>query len=272
MHESYWGIAESPFGVQSRIRHFFASPTHDEALARLGFLVDAGHSLGILTGHEGAGRSTVLEVFARDLRRQGRAVCLTNLLGLDERSLLWTLAVGLGANPRTADDSFSLWRRIHDRLQQHAIEGRTTVLLLDDADQASHEVLVQILRLLKTHAQGVTVILVVESSRLARLGGDLLQLSQLRIRLDPWNATDIRDYLQSSLERVGCDRPVFEDSAAVRLQELTDGTPRWVSQLADLALLASATQDSATIDGQVIEAVYQELSATFAEDPAEATY
>ena len=272
MQLSYWGMSDSPFRAQERIRYFFASPTHDEALARLGFLVDSGHSLGILTGHDGVGRSTVLEVFARGLRQQGHVVCSMNLLGLDERSFLWTLAAGLGCNPRAAEVPFSLNCRISDRLREFALTGRTTVLLLDDADQAAHEVLIQIQRLLKTHARGLTLILAIESSRMARLGGDLLQLSQLRIRLEPWSADDIREYLETSLSRVGCNRPVFEDSATLRLHELTDGTPRWVAQLAELALLAAASHQQDTVDGPMIEAVYQELSATFAEDPLGCAY
>jgi type II secretory pathway predicted ATPase ExeA len=129
-----------------------------------------------------------------------------------------------------------------------------------------------VLRLLKMHVRGLTVFLVVESSRLSRLGGDLLQMSQLRIRLEPWTVEDIRDYLTTSLSRVGCDRSIFDESAAFRLRELTDGIPRWVSQLAELALLAAAGQHRESIDGQVIEAVYQELSASFAEDPHECAY
>jgi hypothetical protein len=56
------------------------------------------------------------------------------------------------------------------------------------------------------------------------------------------------------------------------LHELTDGTPRWVGQLAELALLAAAAQQRDTVDGLMIEAVYQELSATFADDPLDCTY
>jgi general secretion pathway protein A len=118
----------------------------------------------------------------------------------------------------------------------------------------------------------LTVILALEASRISRLGGDLLQLSQLRIRLEPWNVPEIREYLSSSLARVGCDRQLFEDSAVIRLQELTDGIPRWVTQLAELSLVAAAAQQRDSIDSEIIEAVYQELSATFAEDPVDSVY
>jgi type II secretory pathway predicted ATPase ExeA len=272
MQLSYWGIRESPFGMQQRDRFFFASPTHDEALARLGFLVDSGQSLGILAGYEGTGRSLVLEMFARDMRRQGHCVCSINLVGLDQHEFLWTLAAGLGCNPRAHDEGFPLARRIRDRLRADVLTDRMTILILDDAEQASHEVLTQILRLLKTHPYNLTLILAIESSRMARLGTDLLQLSQLRIRLEPWNHEDICQYLQTGLAYVGCQRSIFEESATERLAELTDGIPRWVSQLAELALLAAASQQRQCVDGRIIEEVYQQLSASFEEDLQAATY
>lgn len=271
MQLSYWGIRESPFGTQQD-RYFFPSPTHDEALARLAFLVDSGQSLGILAGYDGAGRTMVLDRFARDLRRQGHCVASINLVGLGPHDFLWTLAAVLGCNPQVHDQEFVLARRVQDRLRADALMDRTTILILDDAEQASQEVLTQILRLLKTHSQNLTAILAIESSRMARLGTDLLQLSQLRIRLEPWNREDIGQYLQTGLAQVGCHRRIFEESAAERLAELTDGIPRWVSQLAELALLAAASQQRPSVDGRIIEEVYQQLSASFEEDLQAARY
>jgi general secretion pathway protein A len=272
MQLAYWGMTVSPFRAQEQMRHFFASPTHDEAIARLGFLVDSGHTLGILSGCEGTGRTTVLEVFAQAMRQQGQIVCAINLVGLESRGFLWTLAAGLGCNPRATDDAFTMGRRIEDRLTEHAWTGRTTVLLLDDADLAAHDVLIQVLRLLKGQTRAIRMILAIESSRMSRLGSDLLQLSQLRIRLEPWNEDDIREFLATSLLQAGCERSVFEDSAVQRLRELTDGIPRWVSHLAELALLAAASQRRNSVDRQMIEDVYQELSASFEENLQDGAY
>ena len=272
MQLSYWDIRESPFGTRQRDRFFFSSPTHEEALARLEFLVDSGDSLGILAGCEGSGRTMVLQRFARDVRRQGHCVRAINLVGLGPNDFMWTLAAALGCNPRAHDEAFALARRVHDRLRTDSLLERTTILILDDADQASHEVLTQILRLLKTHTQNLTVLLAIESSRMARLGTDLLQLSQLRIRLEPWNHDDIRQFLQTGLAQVGCQREIFDDSATERLAELTDGIPRWVSQLAELALLAAANQQLPSIDDRIIEEVYQQLSTSFEDDLQAARY
>ena len=268
MHESYWGLDRSPFRPSEQADFLYVSPTHREALARLHFLVGEHRPLGILSGCRGSGKSVVLTRFAHDTGSPGHAACVAGLLGMESHDFLWSLAAGLQTNPRIEQDDFSLWRRISDRIRENQYQGVRTVLMLDDADEASHEVLIQILRLLKTHGDGVTVILAVEASRSTRLGGDLLQMSQLHIHLDPWDADDIGKYIRSSLVSAGGMPDIFDDSAIERLGELTSGVPRWVRELAGLALLAGASGQQPHIDADTIELAYQELSAAYTERPA----
>ncbi len=263
MHVSYWGLRESPFRNSNDVAFFFAGPTHEEALARLHFLVEQGRSLGILSGGGGNGKSTVLAVFCRQLLRLGCSASSVNVVGQGTRDFLWSLASGLGTNPRDGEDDFSLWRRISDRLEENYFLGMKTVLLLDDADSMSRGVLNQVLRLLKTHHEKLTTIVTANSTRMTGLDADLLHLSQLRIHLDPWDEGDVSEFLRSSLAMVGRLEPVFEDSAATRLHELTDGSPRWVGQLAELALVAAAARERTSIDSDTIESVYGELSDTY---------
>lgn len=272
MRESQSDMQPSSFRGSKDLAFFFPSPTHEEALARLDFLVEQRHALGILSGCEGAGKSSVVEVFSRELRRTGRAACTINLLGVDVRGFLWSLAAGLGANPPRDEDVVLLWRRISDRLKENTLQGIRTVLFLDDADGASHDVLIQVLRLLKTQQNQLTIILAVESSRVARLGGDLLQLSQLRIHLDVWDHADVRGYLDSSLAKSEYGSVTFDESAVSRLHELSGGVPRSVGQLSELALLAAIGQGRGSVDVETIDCIYQELSPTYREPAAHVAF
>ena len=252
----------SPF-CRGGVPYFYASATHREALARLQFLVQQGRSLGLLTGSDGSGKSLVLAVFLHEMQQAGQPACTVNLTGIEPRDLLWELAAGLRAQPRTSDDMFLLWRHVTDRLRANHLLRLKTTVLLDDADQAAHEVLLFVLRLLKSQPAGMTCVLAANPARLTRLGGDLLQLSQLRIPLEPWEVSDLREYLQTSLARVGGDPDLFDDSAVTRLHELSDGLPRWAAHLAELVWLAACGRPTERIDAAAVESAYQTLSASY---------
>ena len=70
MYQSHWGLRQSPFRSCLDPQSFYQSPTHDEALARLHFLVDEHRRLGLLMGPAGSGKSLLSwRSFARQLRR-----------------------------------------------------------------------------------------------------------------------------------------------------------------------------------------------------------
>ena len=265
MHEAHWGLSESPFRAWLDPKFYHAAPTHDEALSRLKFLVENRRRLGLLLAGRGGGKSLLLEVLARDLRRQACAVVRLNLLGLDPRELLWHLALQLGACPLEDDETFRLWRYLSDRLVELRFDQVPTVILLDDADQASPEVLAVVTRILHVDAapdSRLTVVLAANRMRGARLGSRLLDLAELRIEVDRWDEPDTQAFLTAALERAGRTEPLFEARAAARLHELGQGVPRQVCQLAELALLAGAGQGLGRIDDSTVDSIYEELAVS----------
>ena len=70
MHVAYWGLSRSPFTAQLNPADYYPSAVHEEALARLHFLVDSRRRLGYLLGGSGTGKSLVLDVAALQLRRR----------------------------------------------------------------------------------------------------------------------------------------------------------------------------------------------------------
>jgi type II secretory pathway predicted ATPase ExeA len=262
MYQSHWGLRESPFRGESAAQFLYHSPTHEEALARLLFLVENHRRLGLLLGPAGSGKTLVLDVFAEQMRRRGRPVAKINLLSVEPAEMLLLLAAGLKLNPEPSMPSVALWRTITDRLTEFYYQKLNTVILLDDADSADDRVLAQVARLAR-HEQSsesrLTLILAGQREKMARLGDRLLDLAELRIDLEPWNQADIANYLNTSLAQAGSSSPVFSDSAIDRLHNLTHGIPRRAAQLADLSLLAGAGANLPQIDADVVESVYHEL-------------
>lgn len=263
MYQSHWGLKAMPFNGRVDPKYFFPSPTHEEAIARMHFLVENHRRLGLVLGSVGSGRSLLLEVFAEQLRRSGRAVAKLNLLGLEPAEVLWRIAVEFGLNPPPTASPTALWRALDDRLEEHQYRQLDTVVLLDDADTAARSVLPQIARLAEDGSSPdarLTVILAVEKTNVATLGNRLLELSDLRIDIESWTLEDVEGFLKSSLSQAGTKKKIFTEDAVAKLHELSGGIPRRIVQLADLALLAGAGAEMKHIDGEVIQSVCQELS------------
>jgi len=262
MYQSHWGLRQSPFRGCLDPQLFYQSPTHDEALARLYFLVEQRRRVGLLLGPAGSGKSLLLRFFAEQLRRSGRPVALLNLLGVQPAEMLALLAGDFGLNLDPAGALAVLWRAVADRLAEYRYQQVETIILLDDADLCTRQVLGQLTRLAQHDRwpeSRLTLVLAGRQERMGRLGERLLDLAELRVDLAAWQESDTADFLHRSLAEAGRQAPVFAEPAVARLHELSHGIPRRVAQLADLALVAGAGRELQQIDADVVESVYREL-------------
>lgn len=262
MYQQYWGLREAPFRTCLDPRAFFASPTHDEALARLHFLVENGRRVGLLLGETGSGKSLVLTVFAEQMRRAGQPVARVNVQGLEPSEFLAALGRELGLNLRPTQSTSALWAILADRLAEHRFQLLSTAVLIDNADRvepACQSWLVRLAQIDPTPESRLTLVLAGRRQAIGAVGEQLLELADLRIDLEPWQAEETSQYLSVSLARAGRDAPLFAPPAVTRIHELAGGIPRRINQLADLSLLAGAGRSLAEIDAGVVESVYYEL-------------
>ncbi|MFO7907042.1 MAG: ExeA family protein [Planctomycetota bacterium] len=262
MYETHWGLQESPFRGQTDARHFYCSPSHEEALARLEFLIENRRRLGLVVGLPGSGKTMLLKVLARRLSTHGGPVAMVNLLSLDAYTMLWELATQLGCHPPRRQASFQLWQSITDCMTANRYQRLSTVILLDDVDEATPEVLTHLVRLVRhepSAESSLTIVLAADSRAETCLGRRILELVELRSELECWAPDDTISYLRGSLQRAGTTRPVFAEDAASRLHELTRGVPRQVSNLAEMALVAGAGRHLEQIDADTVESAYNEL-------------
>ena len=264
MYQKHWGLTASPFRDRLDPGAFLESPTHEEALARLDFLVEERRRLGLLLGPGGSGKSLVLELFSTQMRGKGRPTIALGLTGVEPEEFPVRLAIGLGLNPARKLPAATIWRLLDDRIAEFRYQQMSTVVLLDDADCAAPAVLTQVTRLAKSERGRdcrLTIVLAGQSARMARLPQALLELAELRIDLEPWEPADTARFIEGSLLKAGRTAPAFREPAVARLHELAEGIPRRVSQLADLALLAGAGRRLSSIDVQTVDSVCRELGA-----------
>lgn len=264
MHHQYWGLREAPFRSGFHAKFYHRSTTHAEALARIEFLVGNGRSCGLLHGGPGSGKSLLLRAFAEQCRRSNRMVGQVSLLGLNEAGLLHSLSLQMGVEVAPVHSSpFLIWRKLTDALSENAVQQIPTVLLVDDAHEGDLETLSTLTRLLQCQQSMdayLTLVLAADSQRIGALGPRLLDLAELRVELEVWDEAATRNFLQAALATAGGSGDILADDAALRIHELSGGSPRKAAQLAELALLAGAASQLKQIDEFVIDSVYQELA------------
>ncbi len=263
MQLQHWGLDRWPFASTPDAGRFYPTSGQNEALARVDYLVESRRRVGALLGEAGVGKSLMLQVAARQLSRQGRAVVLVDALGLSTRELLWQTAAGLAASPREDADAARLWRLVADRVVENRMQQTDTVLLVDDAGQAGPDVLGQFVRLARIDASPSarwTMVLAAEPQQAMRWNETLRDLVDLRIDLRAWEAEDTIGYVQTALVEAGCLEPLFSDDALALLHELAGGVPRRVARLADFALLAGAASGLRKIDAATIRATHEEVA------------
>lgn len=263
MYLAHWDLDRSPFTLS--FEEPYPTGSLAEATARADYLVGQGRRVGVLLGGRGWGKSTCLAAIATEQRRAGAQVARIDAVALTARELLWRTAEGLGAAPDPADTQMILWRRIEDRLAENRWQGRSTLLLVDDACELGPDSQQQLARFarLEQHSDSKwTILMGMSCDMLDRLNESLLHLIDLRIDLAPWSEEDTVGYVQTSLVEAGRFEPIFTNEALDRLHECADGIPRHIVRLADFALLAGANQKVDQVGADLIEQAFAEMRWT----------
>lgn len=264
MFESFWGLTASPFANRLDPRWFHESPVHEEALARLFYVIEQQRGLGLLLGNPGAGKSLLLKVIGNQVRRTRRHLASVDLVGLDAHELLWQIATSLQLAPQPSATRWMLWRSIADHLESLRLARSQMVFILDHierADTSCHGLLERLFHF--TEAKGAVTFLAAvrsrEYSKVARLLGDR---ADLRVELSPLSVDETGDLIQDLVQRAGCERSLFTSDAVERLHALSHGSPRTLCRLCELSLIAGMAEDCDVIHQDLVDSVAEGLAAT----------
>ena len=139
-------------------------------------------------------------------------------------------------------------------LEQHA-DGRTVVLVIDEAQNLAPDVLEQvrmISNLETVHNKLIQIILAGQPELNDVLGRhDLRQLSQritVRCHLTPMDMRDTAEYIRHRLKVSGCRIPgLFSSGAVKRIYRFSRGVPRLINIVCEQALVMTWTQESSSV-------------------------
>ena len=260
MYTSFFGLAEKPFAITPDPRYLYLSERHAEALAHLLYGINESGGFIQLTGEVGTGKTTVVRtLLSRVPHHADVAVILNPRITPVEFLLTICEELGLAIAEGQRDSVKEMVDALNRRLLSAHAEGRRIIVLVDEAQNLSFDVLeqVRLLTNLETPTQKLLQIILIGQPELRELldRTDLRQLAQRitgRYHLKPLSREETKGYVRHRLRVAGATAEIFTPGALVELHRLSLGIPRVINVACDRALLGAYTQETKKINASLV--------------------
>jgi len=267
MYESFFALKEKPFSLTPNPRFLFLSKTHNEVYAHLIYGIESRAGFVEVTGEVGTGKTTIIRTLLSHLDENKYRVAFIFNPKLTAFELLRNINREFGV----ADDGLSSPDLIHafnEFLLAENLAGRTPILVIDEAQNLSGEVLEQIRLLsnLETEEDKLIQVILVGQPELRHHLSDhsLRQLNQriaVRYQLRPLNREETTSYVLHRLNIAGRpDGKVFSLKALNKIFQCSEGIPRRINLICDRALLTAFSEERGFVSLLDVKQAIKELA------------
>jgi len=266
MYNAFFGFKESPFSLSPDPAFFYRSEQHEEALANLVYGVQARKGFIVLTGEVGTGKTTMLECLRDYLEAQYIEFAFVFNSRITTEQFFEMIAYDLNL-PCARTSKTEVLFALNQLLVEQAQEGRTVVLIIDEAHNLEWEVLEEI-RLLgnleNRNGKLLQIVLAGQPEFDRKLDApNLRQLKQrivLRYSLQPFTLRDAVEYMQSRLERAGMpNQTVFSEELMAEIHLRTQGIPRVINAVCDNMLLNAFALEQKACTVEMLDEVCRDI-------------
>ena len=260
MYLRFFGINEKPFAITPDPRYLYLSERHAEALAHLLYGINEAGGFIQLTGEVGTGKTTVVRtLLSRVPHHADVAVILNPRVTPVEFLLTICEELGLGIPDADRDSVKQMVDALNRRLLSAHAEGRRIIVIVDEAQNLSADVLeqVRLLTNLETPTQKLLQIILIGQPELRELldRTELRQLAQRitgRYHLEPLSREETLGYVRHRLRVAGAVEDIFTPSALAEVHRLSGGIPRVINVTCDRALLGAYTQETRKVSSGLV--------------------
>ena len=266
MYRAFFGIENKPFSIVPDARFFYMSEKHREALAHLVYGVKESGGFVLLTGDVGTGKTLISRCLVDDLGNDIEVALILNPL-LTDLELLANICDELGiAYDRPATSRKDLVDRINGHLLEAYAKGRRVLLIIDEAQDLTPEVLeqVRLLTNLETSSTKLLQIVLIGQPELLDILNrtEMRQVAQritARFHLTPLTEAETAGYINHRLTVAGMWPGVFRQGAIREIHGAAGGVPRLVNVICDRCLLGAYAKEQKTVDRRIARGAAAEI-------------
>ncbi len=260
MYTSFFGLKENPFNLTPDPRYLYLSRYHREALDHLLYGINERKGFIAITGGVGTGKTTLCRALLnRVVQTTKSALIFSSFISDLEllRAINQEFGIGKGSGEETKKECLDT---LNSFLLETFRKGGNALLLIDEAQNLTHNLLEQIRMLsnLETEKEKLIQIVLVGQSELKTLlaSPSLRQLNDritVRYNLRPLDSNDIRGYVEHRLAIAGGAGAVrFTEGAFNKIFVYSEGNPRRINAVCDRALLIAYSGEKHAVTKSII--------------------
>jgi type II secretory pathway predicted ATPase ExeA len=236
VYKSIYHLDGKPFRLSPDHRFSFSHPTYDDAKSYLKYAISEGEGIVAITGAPGTGKTTLIASLISELDQSRVHVGVVTNVQLDSGSLIEMVVDAFSLKIDHAD-RVSVMSEFKRFLKQQSEEGRRVILIVDEAQGLTVELLeeLRLLSNLQHNSQLMLQIFLVGQEPLMEMvrSPGMEQLHQRLIaaaQLKPLDFEQMIDYIIHRLSCVGWKNdPAFTDEAFSLIHKFSAGLPRRVN-------------------------------------------
>jgi type II secretory pathway predicted ATPase ExeA len=252
----HFRLRSPPFEVTPDPRLFYATPSHEEALATLQYTVQAHKGCCAVLGESGSGKTLLARMLCQAV---GRSTTILWIHGLEESDSSPVVNVyPPGSFNTAANGSTSRQTTLSAWWRARPADTTTPLLIVDNADELPDAAWRSIVSLLASEPIGVrppdialfglpSLAQVLATPALTRLRRRLFRTYLLQ----PLTCEQVREYVRCRIAASGRQSAeIFTDQAVIQLYHLTRGNPGLISQVCDNAMIDAYGEDRQRIGAE----------------------
>ncbi|MBW2168973.1 MAG: AAA family ATPase [Deltaproteobacteria bacterium] len=210
-------------------------------MARLIYAVKRGKGCTLLSGDIGCGKTTLSRVFIERVFEERLDIGIISNPCADPTEFLKDVLYQFGTSD-VPDTKVDILQVLQNKLIDNMNGGKETLLIVDEAQLLSDETLEEIRLLLNFQLSKRFLIMVFlvgqpEVFEKIRKNEPLKQRIAIKYSLRPFNLRETIDYIHFRQKRAGRNGNAFSRKAIERIYDHSEGLPRKINHLCDLAFL-----------------------------------
>ncbi len=256
-----FGFTERPFTLVPDPAFLYWSDQHKRAFSVLEFGILSRAPITLITGAVGCGKTTLLRQLLKHIESDSVVGLISNAQGGRGELIQWVLhALGVKFDPDAG--YVSQFQVLQDFLIKTYAEGRRVVLIFDEAQNLSQDSLeeLRMLTTINSNKDELIQLVLVGQQELRDMikRPELRQLAQriaASFHLRPLSEQATSEFIAHRLRVAGGTGDEIDENAKILIYEVSQGIPRLVNQICDMALLYAWSADTTVADAKIVQSV-----------------